>query len=57
MPEARHDTAEARLKADAAEGAVPGGRHRGPASTKDDNEAAVAHGRHRRAGEFISGEA
>jgi hypothetical protein len=48
MSEARHDTAtEARLDADAAEGASPHGRHRGPLAPED-TDASGAHGRHRR---------
>jgi hypothetical protein len=52
MSEARNDTAEARLAADAAQGAQPAGRHRGSASSEDGNgeAAGAAHGRHRRPG-------
>ncbi|MDX6316053.1 MAG: hypothetical protein QOF44_5517 [Streptomyces sp.] len=45
MSEARNDTAEARVHADAAEGAAAG-RHRGPASPDHNDNS--AHGRHRR---------
>ncbi|WP_169316681.1 hypothetical protein [Actinacidiphila oryziradicis] len=47
MSEARNDTAEARLQADAAAGAAEG-RHRGPAMP--DEHETPAHGRHRREG-------
>jgi hypothetical protein len=50
MSEARHHTVEARHEADAAEGPMPGGRHRGQKATEDNPEAVSAHGRHRRPG-------
>lgn len=61
MSQARNDTAEARLGADAAEGALlggPHGRHRGHASPEDNNDAVDdAHGRHRRHGGTAAQEA